>query len=354
MRSWPRRRRGAPARRAPLRHRPAADVALGTETRAWARPRPTRELTLPYHGERLRGDDLRRQLDAWVAAGVVEPIVRRGRRGASLDNPDWLRLEGRTVAVLGAGAEMGPLPSLLRWGARVAAVDLPRPELWERVLDAGRRSPAPLVVPVPAGRRPATSGAGADLLAEVPAVAEWLAELERAARGRQLRLRRRRHQRARLDRRRRADRRVVEAQRRDDVALAFLATPDRRVRGARRGRRHSDASLRAARRAVQGARPPAAHAERRAGCCAATTSPGADPGINDSLVPQQGPNYALAKRLQRWRATVARDDGRDGLDERRPADPHPVGGQEPRARRGVRGRAPLRRRGLRARPPPTC
>src|SRR5258708_25574734 len=37
--------------------------------------------------------------------------------------------------------------------------------------------------------------------------------------------------------------------------------------------------------------------------------PGADPGISDSLVSQQGPNYALAKRLQRWRATVAREAG---------------------------------------------
>ena len=36
---------------------------------------------------------------------------------------------------------------------------------------------------------------------------------------------------------------------------------------------------------------------------------GSDPGICDSLVAQQGPNYALAKRLQRWRATVARDAG---------------------------------------------
>ena len=36
---------------------------------------------------------------------------------------------------------------------------------------------------------------------------------------------------------------------------------------------------------------------------------GSDPGINDSLVSQQGPNYALAKRLQRWRAAVARDAG---------------------------------------------
>ena len=37
--------------------------------------------------------------------------------------------------------------------------------------------------------------------------------------------------------------------------------------------------------------------------------PGADPGICDGLVPQQGPNYALAKRVQRWRATVTRDGG---------------------------------------------
>ncbi|MCW2779093.1 MAG: hypothetical protein JWN17_2818, partial [Frankiales bacterium] len=32
-------------------------------------------------------------------------------------------------------------------------------------------------------------------------------------------------------------------------------------------------------------------------------------GVADSLVPQQGPNYALAKRLQRWRALVGRADG---------------------------------------------
>jgi hypothetical protein len=38
-------------------------------------------------------------------------------------------------------------------------------------------------------------------------------------------------------------------------------------------------------------------------------APGADPGVNDSLVPQQGPNYALAKRLQRWRAVTARQAG---------------------------------------------
>jgi hypothetical protein len=37
--------------------------------------------------------------------------------------------------------------------------------------------------------------------------------------------------------------------------------------------------------------------------------PDADPGVCDALVAQQGPNYALAKRIQRWRATHARAQG---------------------------------------------
>jgi hypothetical protein len=32
-------------------------------------------------------------------------------------------------------------------------------------------------------------------------------------------------------------------------------------------------------------------------------------GISDCIVPQQGPNYLLSKRLQRWRAVEARDEG---------------------------------------------
>ena len=36
---------------------------------------------------------------------------------------------------------------------------------------------------------------------------------------------------------------------------------------------------------------------------------GPEVGIADSLVPQQGPNYTLAKRVQRWRAVAAQADG---------------------------------------------
>ena len=97
------------------------------------------ELSLPYRGDRLRGGALLRRLDAWVGSGVIEPSCADAVRTVAA-HPEWLRLPGRTIAVLGAGAEVGPLDPLLSWGARVIAVDLPRPGIWERILDTARRS----------------------------------------------------------------------------------------------------------------------------------------------------------------------------------------------------------------------
>jgi hypothetical protein len=95
---------------------------------------------------------------------------------------------------------------------------------------------------------------------------------------------------------------------RPDVALAFLATPtdvfavpgDAVAQSARAYATRSPAARlgRWPLQALSGGR-----LLRRA------YPPGADPGICDSLIAQQGPNYALAKRIQRWRATVARDAG---------------------------------------------
>lgn len=268
---------------------------------------PVRELVLPYRGGRLRGDDLRRRLDSWVDAGVVEPSVVEAVE-AVLANPDWLRLEGRTVAVLGAGAEMGPLPSLMRWGARVAAVDLARPPIWQRVVALGRAGAGTLVVPVPVryDGDEVEQVAGVDLLAEVPAVAGWLASQPGSlVVGNYVYADGATNVRVSMA--------VDELSRRlqdlaDDVALAFLATPtdvfvvpaeavDHATR-AYESRSARAKTLGRPLRALSGGR-----LLRRA------YAPGADPGIADALVPQQGPNYALAKRLQRWRATVARHDG---------------------------------------------
>lgn len=273
------------------------------------------ELSLPYRGERLRGDALARQLETWVSGGIIEPSCAEAVREVAA-HPEWLRLPGQTMIALGAGAEVGPVEQLLRWGARVAAVDLPSPPLWERLLRMARQGAGELLVPVnmevPAPPRPDADNAaiaryaGLNLTRQVPDAADWLAGLDgplvlgnyvyadgaanvavcAAADALTVRLR----------------------AARDDVALAFLATPtdvyavpaDAVACSVRAYADRSPAAKLAgpALRAMSGGR-----LLRRA------YVPGADPGISDTLVAQQGPNYALAKRLQRWRATATREAG---------------------------------------------
>ncbi|MGY1699255.1 hypothetical protein [Geodermatophilus sp. SYSU D00766] len=264
---------------------------------------PERAFTLPFHGRRLGGDDLSRRLDTWVECGVLEPTAAAAVREVAA-HPEWLALPGRTVAVLGAGAEMGPLTALLRWGATVAAVDLPRPDLWRRVLDTARRGAGTLLVPTAGGDLP--DAAGADLVHEVPAVADWLAELpgepvlgnyvyaDGAANVRVS---------AAVDA---LTLRVQAA--RPEAALAFLATPTDvfavPADAVAQSVRAYEGRSRVGKLLGRPLRTLSAGRLLRRGYV-----PGADPGLHDALVPQQGPNYALAKRLQRWRATVARAAG---------------------------------------------
>ncbi len=281
------------------------------------------ELYVPYRGQRLAGDALLRRLDAWVADGVIEPSCADAVSAVAA-HPEWLPLPGRTAVVLGAGAEVGPLPALLGWGARVIGVDLPRPPVWERVLDTARRSGGTLLIPVAqqaagptgasasgASKSEASDGvlaqrAGLDLTGDVPAAADWLATVDGplvlgnyvyADGAANVRVS------AAVDA---LTVRLLAG--RDDVALAFLATPTDVFAVPADAVAHSVHAYETRSRAGKLASPPlralsGGRLLRRA------YPPGADPGINDSLVAQQGPNYALAKRVQRWRATVARDGG---------------------------------------------
>lgn len=265
---------------------------------------PETELTIPYRGRRLGGDQLRHQLDVWVEAGTIEPSAREAV-GLVVANPDWLRLQGRTLAVLGAAAEMAPVRSLLRWGATVAAIDLARPAVWERIVSDARASAGPLLVPVRAGNEALTRRAGADLITEPAAVARWLTSLPgpivignyvyadgslnvQVSTAVDL---------------------ITQATRqaRSDAALAFLATPtdifavpahDVAASVEQYASRRVSKLVRVPLRTISGGR-----------LLQRNYQPGADPGVNDSVVVQQGPNYLLAKRIQRWRATTARAEG---------------------------------------------
>ena len=265
-------------------------------------PHP-RRLAIPYRGGVLEGDGLRRQLDEWVRRGVIEPSCADALRLVA-DQPSWLDASDITVALVGAAAEMSPLPALLQWGATVAAVDLPRPGVWERIATAARNGSGRVLAPATG-----TDVAGADLLTQLPEIRTWLASLSTP-----LVLGNYAYADGAMFVRVAA---AADALTADLVsngtarALSYLASPTdvfavpmvvvEAARGGgevkRRGRLVGPPL-----RTLTGARMFAPNYQ-----VVVDGEDGQRYGLADTIVPQQGPNYALAKRLQRWRAVVARE-----------------------------------------------
>ncbi len=273
------------------------------------------DFTVPYKGKRLAAGDLHAQLDDWVARGITEPTFADAVR-AVMAHPEWLDLRDLQVVVIGAGAEMGPLVQLLDWGATVYAVDLPNPGLWERVMATAKRSAGRMAVPVPRGSVQVDTApdakvaqvAGLDVTAQADALLAWLNEAEGPLTlGNYAYADGAAHVRVSMA----IDAVTVLLSRgRPDLSLAFLATPtdvfavpEDAVAMARS--RWND---RRTRRVLQAPLQMARMFEPNYADTVIDDS-GREVGIADCLVPQQGPNYALAKRLQRWRALVARADG---------------------------------------------
>ena len=278
--------------------RPSAASPAARPTRCAPRPsrgggEPRRDLALPYRGERLA----RRR-----PAPPARRLGRRRRHRADLRrggahviaHPDWLRLAGPHRRRARRRRRDGPAALAAALGRRrVAAVDLPRPDLWSALLDdaRGRGGPA-----ARAGRDRGAAGdlarAGRRRPAARPAARRRLGlRPAGAARARQLRLRRRRHQRAGLaPPSTPSPRRCAGA--RPDTALAFLATPTDvfAVPG-----EAVAASVQALRRPphVQGAARPAAHPVRR---------PAAAPQLRARRRPrhQRQPRAAAGPQLRRW------------------------------------------------------
>ncbi len=270
-------------------------------------------VAVPYRGRRLSGAELIAQTHDWVRAGVAEPSLVTAVTRA-VNHPEWFDLRGTTIAMLGAGAELSPLRELLGWGAQVLAVDLPRPDLWRRVIASVPGTPGVLQVPVPETSRVSDADdvaevAGADLLTQLPEVAGWIdgfagdlvlgnylyadgatnvrLSLASDALGQHLL-----HHRS------------------GDTTLAYLATPtdafqvDADVVADSRERWEHHLLARATRLPLRLAnlfQPNYPETLR--------DDSGAIYAVADCLVPQQGPNYLLAKRMQRWRAATARTEG---------------------------------------------
>ncbi len=276
----------------------------------------SRTLEVPYRGKLLRDDYLRRQMDQWVAAGIMEPSAATAIAQV-IAQPRWLDLRDQSFVLLGAAAEIGPAENLSNLGANVIAVDLDRPEIWETLLRIARAGAGRMLFPLRktqsaiADDAGLAAAAGSDLLTMAPEIRTWLASLDRAfCVGGYAYLHGQDHVRVEV-----AMDAIMEdlVSQRNDVALAFLPTPSdvfvipyAAAVAARRNFASTGVSRlwRMPLSVVSRGRLYAANAATDV-----TDAHGNRYGLYDGVVPQQGPNYALAKRIQKWRALSARAAG---------------------------------------------
>lgn len=273
---------------------------------------PTTEIVVPFRGEKLRGDALRRQLADWVSRGIIEPSALSAIN-LVMENPDWLQLEGKRIGLLGAGAQTSPMQPLTSWGVDVLAVDLADSQIAQRLSRIASNGASTVHLPI----RPKTSGSdaplpGANLIEDVPELTAWLGGFgdEPLVLGFFIYADGPLHVQATVA----AD--LIGTSLADagqDVAMAYAGTPSdcylvpedvvEDSNGRRRSRpgRAMELGMRAL---TRGKLYAPAYGEML------VSSDGEPMGIIDAIVTQQGPNYSLAKRLQRWRVIDSWRQGR--------------------------------------------
>lgn len=258
------------------------------------------EPSVPYKGQSLTGAALQRRIRDMATLGsmemscadAIDRLVRGG--GKAMD------LRGKYFVLLGAGSEMGPTRTLLECGATVVAIRTRRPQAWRETCEMAEATAGTLIYPTRED-----GSAGVDLLTEVPEVRNWLLSvLPQGADvtvGMYIYLDSDAHVRASVA----ADALMAELQWKRDATLAFIGSPS------------VDCPVSAEMKAAM-----AMH-RANAQCMSFLRAPMpsvTDVACEDGTVRHclhgfsvlQGPNYALAKTIQNWRAIVGRFDGEGG------------------------------------------
>jgi len=279
--------------------------------------RGANELRVPYKGETLAGDRLKAQVRRWVEYGTIEPSAGEAIVKC-VDNPGYLDMSHRYFVLLGAGSAMGPFLVLMALGANVVAVDLDRPNIWKRLIGIAKESSGSLTFPM--GVAPETCAreeemyahAGCNLFTQTPRIRDWLMQLypgEKFTVGSYAYLDGALHVQVSL---------AMDAicrdlsEKRAGTSLAYLCTP-------------TDLHL-ISKEAHEDAKVNFKSYSKRAFCTVlnllsrgkmlrknakepVTNKSGESFYVVNGISVAQGPNYALAKRMQHWRAIVARSKG---------------------------------------------
>jgi len=277
-----------------------------------------KELEVPYKGKVLRGDALKVQVNKWVKAGTIEQscgdeICR------VVDNPQWIdrnKLSNQYFCLLGAGSAMGPFEVLMSLGANVVAIDLDRPHIWKRLIKRAKASSGTLTFPVKvdpttcADEDALCAASGCNLFTETPLIRDWLLDIypgKPMCVGSYAYLDGALHVQVSL---------AMDAitgdlsEKRPNTSLAYLCTPTDahlipKEAWEANAKNYNDYSgrlfcifmrLLGKQFLVKNNSPP-------------VSGDGGEYFMVNGLVVNQGPNYALAKRMQHWRAIIARSKG---------------------------------------------
>jgi len=268
-------------------------------------------LRVPYKNAVLEGEELMRQCDDWTRNGIIEGSAGEAIKLCTSKAAEWMDLSDVLFVMLGATSAMGPLDSLLAHGANVVAIDLKRPQIWKGLFERVSKSRGTMIYPLDADpstlkENELSEHAGCDMLKDTLAICDWLDTVlesnsdKQVVCGNYTYLDGALHVQLALA----GDAimsRICKKSRK--AALAFLCTPtDDHVipAEAREAARSAMKSTKFWQKMLQsmGALVPNSNIPIVNNMC-----------IVDGIVDRQGPNYALAKRMQHWRAIVARSEG---------------------------------------------
>ncbi|MGQ0475406.1 MULTISPECIES: hypothetical protein [unclassified Acinetobacter] len=274
------------------------------------------EWYVPYHGKKLQGQALLDQIQSWENRGIVEPSHANVLREC-IAHPEWFDLSDRTTVLLGAASEAGPLIWLSKWKANIVAIDLPNTRVWGKILDTVSQGNATLYAPSVEALPTDTSlevlkeKLGANLLTQIPEIAQWLIQfkqdLDLAAIAY---LDGEKH--VRVSMAMDAIMKYVSEQK-ANTSLMYMCTPTdvyavpEEVIQASQSKYQQLSKLEST--LTKGisliSRKHFFQKNKQDLFKVGDKSY----GVCDCLVVEQGPNYALAKRIQQWRATLARASG---------------------------------------------
>eukprot|EP00934_Nitzschia_sp_Nitz4_P003826 Nitzschia sp. Nitz4//scaffold3_size479765//106428//108874//NITZ4_000043-RA/size479765-processed-gene-0.61-mRNA-1//1//CDS//3329550587//3816//frame0 len=273
-------------------------------------------LEVPYKGKTLKGEELKAQVKKWVDYGTIEPSAGEAIIGC-VDNPDWTKLSDRYFVLLGAGSAMGPLHVLLALGANVVAVDLDRPNIWKRLIELTKNSTGTITFPLSKDQKEITNddelcaAAGCNLFTHTPLIRDWLMNLypgKPFTVGSYAYLNGALHVQVSL---------AMDAitsnlsEKRPNTSLAYLCTPtdlhlvpEEAFRAAEANyKEYKDRPLCSIMTLLSNGKFLRKNAKK------VVSGEGGDYYLINGVSVAQGPNYILAKRLQHWRAVVARSKG---------------------------------------------